>query len=350
MLKAFIRNNKLIVLPVLVFFLAAIVIAISLKLFGTGLFSPSSKDNQQNEQIAPSKIVLPEGKKLIIPAPITEESPLSIVVERALFPSEFKRIALTFDTGCLRERKPGYTTHLGWILEPAMKILDVLDQYNVTATFFPQATWLEDYPEVGQEIVSRGHSIGNHTLTHIYFAEIEYDEIIDELRESTRIIEEVTGCRPYIYRPSFGYYTDYHRQIFTREGYPYTLMWSVITQDSYRYGVWGELVTPNYIAERALNYADDGGIILMHSLPQTARALPMIITSLRDEGYKFVTIYEMLPPPPENLGQTIYLTRKGDTLESIAGLFGITVEEIMEVNIPQISFRALTASITGWSR
>jgi nucleoside recognition membrane protein YjiH len=62
MLKAFIRNNKSIVLPVLVFFLAAIVIAISLKLFGTGLFSPSSKDNQQNEQIAPSKIVLPEGK------------------------------------------------------------------------------------------------------------------------------------------------------------------------------------------------------------------------------------------------------------------------------------------------
>lgn len=76
----------------------------------------------------------------------------------------------------------------------------------------------------------------------------------------------------------------------------------------------------------------------------------MIITSLRDEGYKFVTIYEMLPPPPENLGQTIYLTRKGDTLESIAGLFGITVEEIMEVNIPQISFRALTASRTGWNR
>ena len=343
-MKPFTRNHKPVVFPLLLLFSAALITSG----FGTALFPPSARNEVQSEQINPGKMLLPEGTKLIIPAPITEETLLSTVVESALVPSECKHIALTFDTGCLRERRPGYAVCLGSIGEPALEVLDVLDHYNVTATFFPQATWLEDYPDVGREIVRRGHSIGNHTLTHVYFAEIEYEEVVHELRESTRIIEEVTGIRPYIYRPSFGYYTDFHRQVFTREGYPYTLMWTVVTQDSYRFGIWGQLVTPNYIADRALTYADDGGIILMHSLPQTAKALPMIITGLRDRGYEFATIYEMLPPPPENLGQTVYYTLQGDTLEKIAAIFGITVEEIMEVNIPQLSFKALNYSRRGW--
>lgn len=327
--------------------LAAAIIFTFFMITGTTLAAPSTK-NSRLETADPGEIILTEGTKLIIPAPLTEASPLSTVVEHALLPSDAKRIALTFDTGCLRERRPGYALNLGLICEPAMAVLDVLDRYNVTATFFPQATWLEDYPEVGREIVKRGHSIGNHTLTHIYFAEIEYDEAVHEVRESTRILERVTGFRPYIFRPSFGYYNDFNRQLFAREGYPYTLMWTVITQDSYRFGIWGQLVTPNYIAERALTYADDGGIILMHSLPQTAEALPMIITGLRDEGYEFATIYEMLPPPPQDLGQTVYYARGGETLASVAGFYGISVDEILEVNIPQISCGALLDSKILW--
>ena len=326
--------------------LAAAIVFILFMLAGTALAAPSTENNRAGA----GKLVLAEGTRLIIPAPLTEASALSTVVEEALIPSEARRIALTFDTGCLRERRPAYALNLALICEPAMAVLDVLERYNVRATFFPQATWLEDYPEVGQQIVKRGHSIGNHTLTHVYFAEIESDEALHEIRESTRILEEVTGCRPCIFRPSFGYYTDFHRQLLAREGYPYTLMWTVITQDSYRFGVWGQLVTPNYIAERALTYASDGGIILMHSLPQTAAALPMIITGLREEGYEFATIYEMLPPPPEELGQTMYQARGGETLEGVAELFGISVEEILEVNIPQISYGALRAPGRGWCR
>lgn len=345
-MKPFTPNGKPTNFPLLLLLFSAVFITSG---WGTNPLPPSAQGGGQTEEVDPGGTVLPEGTKLIIPAPITEETTLSTVVERALVPSEFKRIALTFDTGCLRERRPGYDLNLGWISEPALKVLDVLDRYNVTATFFPQATWLEDYPEVGREIVRRGHSIGNHTLTHVYFEGIEYDEVVHEVRESTRIIEKVTGIRPYIYRPSFGYYTGFHRQVFASEGYPYTLMWSVVTQDSYRFGVWGQPVTPNYIAERALTYADDGGIILMHSLPQTAIALPMIITGLRDEGYEFVTIYDMLPPPPENLGRTVYYTHKGETLGNVAAFFGIAVEELLEVNIPSISSKALMGSKYGWS-
>ncbi len=344
-MKSFKSNGKPTALPLLLLIFSAAFVA---TICSATLFPPSARGEEQPLEADPGKVLLPGGTKLIIPLPFTEESPLSTVVESALVPSQSRRIALTFDTGCLRERRPPYAYNLDWLDEPALAVLHVLEQYNVTATFFPQATWLEDYPQVVRKIVEKGHSLGNHTLTHANFYELEYDEVIHEVRQSTRLFEEVASFRPYIFRPSFGYYTDFHRQVFSREGYPYTLLWTVITQDSFRFGVWDQIVTPNYIADRALTYADDGGIILMHSLPQTAKALPMIITGLQEQGYEFVTVYEMLPPPLENLGQPVYHTVEGDTLEKIAAAFEVTLEELLEVNIPQISFSAFHALRKGW--
>ncbi len=281
------------------------------------------------------------GQTLVIPVPLCERSPMSIIVERGLLSEEEKRIALTFDTGCLQPRKIGLTDHLEWLSEPVLLLLQHLDDYGIKATFFPQGTWLQDYPRVGREIVRRGHSIGNHTLTHVHFQEITLEEAASEVRQATRVIEETTGIHPYIFRPSFGYFTEYNSRVFAREGYPYIALWTVITQDTYPYDIWGNPMSSGYILWRALNYADDGGIILMHSIPKTVQALPALIKALESKDYTFVTIDEMLPQTPAELGPVIYTVREGDCLTGVAEMFGITVEEIITANLTDKHHRSL---------
>lgn len=109
---------------------------------------------------------------------------------------------------------------LQWLWEPSITLLQILDRFDVPATFFHQGTWLEDFPLIGEEIISRGHAVGNHSLAHADFRELSYEEIIHELQELTRIIEESTGVRPYLFRPPFGAYNGTILQILSMEGYP----------------------------------------------------------------------------------------------------------------------------------
>jgi len=274
-----------------------------------------------------------EGQEIIIPLPVNRDTPSSRVVDRGLSQSAEKRIALTFDLGCLRERKAAPASELEWLNEPTISLLLILERYGVKATFFPQGSWLEDHPYLGREIARRGHGLGNHSYTHRSFLDLTNAEIIDELRKSNRVIEAVTGFRPYYYRPTFGLYTDSHLKIFAGEGFPYTIMWSVASLDSAKVGPWGP-ITPASIIYLVVGWADDGKIVLMHDQPNTVKALPSIILALRRKGFTFVTLDEMLPPP-EPVNPVKYTVKKGDTLEGIARRHGVSVAEIVAANISE---------------
>ena len=233
-----------------------------------------------------------------------------------------KQIALTFDTG--------------WLFEQTIPLLNVLDQYDVTATFFTRALWVEDHPDLGREISKRGHSLGNHSLTHPHMKEMSAAEIRAEIRESTEIIQRVTGVTPYLFRPPYGEYNSTVLEILAEEGYPYTIMWSVDTLDwaaGTTMTVEGKqvLIDTEFIINRVLNKASANGIVLMHvGGPSTVEALPRIIEGLRNQGYTFATVYEMLPKP--ETGPIYHTVKSGETLYSIAKRYGVGIEEIIAYN------------------
>lgn len=254
----------------------------------------------------------------------------SILIEKGTVSPGSKQIALTFDSG--------------WEYTHALPLLNILDRYGVKATFFPRADWLKTHPDLGREIVKRGHTMGNHSKTHPDMTEkakISEAKIREEMRESTRIIQEVCGVRPYLFRPPYGAYDTRLLDILGEEGYPYTIMWSVDTIDwdaGNMRSVGGKqtLIDEDFIVNRALNNASNNGIILMHIGGDTAGhltvpALPRIIEGLRDQGYSFTTVDKMLPPPASG-GQSSYTVQKGDTLYSISRRYGVSVQQLIDAN------------------
>ena len=193
-------------------------------------------------------------------------------------PTSEKVIALTFDDG----PHPVYTR----------QILDILYKYHVKATFFMIGRLMERYPDIVQDVLRRGHVIANHTYTHPGNIELDTSaQVIRELEQCEQVIERMTGKRAYYFRPPRGLIDSTVFSIAQDEGYQ-TILWTVSADHH-------DAPTPELMAERVLKLSRPGGIILAHdgSFPtrwKDVAATPLIIERLRKQGYRFVTIPELL--------------------------------------------------------
>ena len=186
-----------------------------------------------------------------------------------------KRIALTFDDG----PHPKYTP----------EILDILDQYDVKATFFVIGTNAEGYPDIIKREIETGHEIGNHTYTHTRLPSMNDETLKQELSSCEKAIE-AAGYTPYFFRPPEGKYDEEDLETIARFGYS-VVLWTVDTED------WSGVST-DHIVNAVRNQIKDGGIILCHdfltSKCHTPEALRIIIPELLAQGYEFVTVSELL--------------------------------------------------------
>jgi len=204
----------------------------------------------------------------------------SKVIESGIDNQKTKRIALTFDAG--------------WLYENTETLLNLLDKYNVKSTFFARGLWVKDHPDLASEIINRGHTLENHSLTHDHIITKTDAEVQNEIRLTTDIIRETTGYLPELFRPPYGEYDERLLRILKAEGYNYTIMWTVDSHD------WAEelngiKITKDYLVNRVLDNASDNGIILMHvGGYETINALPEIIIGLKSEGYELVKVNGML--------------------------------------------------------
>jgi len=262
------------------------------------------------------------GQVLIIPAAEGGGLNAAQVINNGTLPSSKKQIALTFDAG--------------WLYDQTIPLLNVLDDYGVKATFFPRALWVQDNPDLGREIVKRGHVMGNHSLTHANMKELSAQQMRHEMQESTRIIRDVTGVKPYLFRPPYGEYNQLLLEILSETGYPYSIMWTVDTLDwtagtTRNVGGKQTYIDVDFIVNRVLNNASDKGIILMHiGGASTVQALPRIIEGLQNKGYQLVTVDQMLPRPGS--GTINHTVKSGETLFSIAQRYGVSMQQIIEIN------------------
>lgn len=205
----------------------------------------------------------------------------SRVITSGLVTSSQKQIALTFDAG--------------WEYDQTIPILNVLDTYGIKATFFVRAYWIRDNLTLAKEILRRGHSLQNHSLTHPHMNTMTEAQIRYEFTESTKIFNDNLGIRPTLFRPPFGEYNSTVLRIAGEQGYPYSVMWTIDTHD-WAVTLNGVTITTDYIVNRVLNNATDRGIVLMHiAYAKTPQALPRIIEGLRASGYTFRTVNQMVP-------------------------------------------------------
>lgn len=96
-----------------------------------------------------------------------------------------------------------------WGADNTEKILDVLDEYGVKATFFVVSAWAEQYPDTAKAIVARGHELMNHSSKHDHYNSLTADQIVSDVNKCNDVIEGLTGVRPTLIRCPFGEYDDH---------------------------------------------------------------------------------------------------------------------------------------------
>ena len=179
-------------------------------------------------------------------------------------------IALTFDDGPY----PKVTGH----------ILDVLEKNGVCATFFVLGSRIEGREDVLTRMEELGCEIGNHSFSHADLTRLSKADCQRELSDTDAEIRRVTGHEASVVRPPYGYY---NKTVMSAAGRP-LILWTVDTND------WRGKA-PGEIADYVIQQAKEGSVILMHDQQtQTADAMEMIIPTLIEEGFRFVTVSELI--------------------------------------------------------
>jgi peptidoglycan-N-acetylglucosamine deacetylase len=197
-----------------------------------------------------------------------------------------KIIALTFDDG---PNEP-YTS----------RILDVLKQYNVRATFFLVGNNVSLYPDTVQRMLAEGHVIGNHSYSHNANHALSFFAYKD-VQKAQQTILEAAGVSPHLYRPPHGKKSPWELQMIKNRGF-IVVQWSISTNE-----LCG--TTAQELARQIVSKAHPGGIILLHDgygishntnrsdKQVTVDALAYIIQQLQAQGYNFVTIPALIDVP-----------------------------------------------------
>lgn len=175
-----------------------------------------------------------------------------------------------------------------WGADKTQKILDTLTEYDIKANYFVVGFWAEKYQEMLKKLSDSGRvEIGTHSNTHPHLPKLSANQMSLELSTSMDIIKKITGKDVDLFRPPFGDYSDTILTEAEKLGL-YTIQWDVDTLD------WKDLSAAD-IATRVLNKTQNGSIVLMHNDGKnTAEALPAIIEGLKNKGYSFKTIGEMI--------------------------------------------------------
>lgn len=204
---------------------------------------------------------------------------------------ERKAVALTFDDG------PGPQT---------LELLAYLDAEKIRATFFQCGMYVQRYPEITQRMHAAGHEIGNHTWSHKRlspgrghrFGFPSLRLMYRELAHTQRVLGQVCGVRPHLFRPPFGKRWIGLDAVLRRLGLR-NVLWTVIGHD----WEWPAEKIAAYLLDRCV----PGAIICLHDgrdlenpcdISETIAALRLLVPALRAQGYRFETVSALLMESP----------------------------------------------------
>ncbi|WP_418792259.1 delta-lactam-biosynthetic de-N-acetylase [Phosphitispora sp. TUW77] len=187
-----------------------------------------------------------------------------------------KQVTLTFDLGYEKE---GLTP----------RILEILKQNNIKASFFVTTHWIKKEPELAKQIISDGHILGNHTVKHKSLPILSDNEIKQEILGWEDIAKDITGYQiKYKYmRPPMGEYSERTLRLTKNLGYR-TAFWSIAIKD------WLPMGGPEEAIKGITAQLHNGAVILLHGNSEdVVGGLDRIIKGIRKRGYGIVPIYKI---------------------------------------------------------
>ena len=185
------------------------------------------------------------------------------------------------------EKKVAITFNCAWKADDIPEILEVLERYEAKATFFILGQWAKDNPSAVKMIAKAGHEIGTHSNTHPDMAKISMDEARKELFRSCEHIEKAGGGKPKLFRAPSGSYSSELIKTAAEMGFV-TIQWDVDSRD------WKDK-TAGEMIESVTKNVGKGSIILFHSGKEnTLEALPQILEILKNGGYDFVKVSDLI--------------------------------------------------------
>lgn len=194
--------------------------------------------------------------------------------------SKNKTITLSFDDGPDLNYTP--------------KILDILRKNNVKATFFVVGSQIEKYPAIFKRMVREGHDIASHGYRHLKITELTANQLKSHLKQNTALIKKYKAPVSLVYRPPYGALDPITIQTISKQGYKIAL-WTIDSRD------WRSLNKSQVIKNVVPNFKN-GYIVLQHcaaeskkeNLSGSVQALPEIIKAARKEGFRLVTVSQLL--------------------------------------------------------
>jgi len=232
-----------------------------------GLFLSScsslKKDSKKGAQAAPQP-----APYQVPPSPVAGLSYSRVSVSGGPY------LALTFDDGPHATNTP--------------RLLDILAQRGVKATFFVVGTNAKAHPGILKRMVAEGHEIANHTWSHPNMTTLSQASLKREMDLTRDAVIAATGIAPRVCRPPYGA-TNASVKSFLMSEYRYpTIMWSVDPLDWKQPGAAA-------VADRLVAGASNGGILLVHDIHKgSVDAMPDTLDRLLAQGYKFVTVSQLL--------------------------------------------------------
>lgn len=185
-----------------------------------------------------------------------------------------KQVAISFDAA--------------WGNDDTQQLIDILKEYDVPATFFVVGAWVDKYPESVKALNDAGHQIQNHSNTHPHLPQLSKTQMKDEIESCNKKIEAITGKCPTLLRPPYGDYDNALIEVMDELNMK-TIQWDVDSLD------WKDTATPENICQRVTSKVKNGSIVLFHNdADHTPAALPNILKCLKDEGYEFVFIEDLI--------------------------------------------------------
>jgi len=191
-----------------------------------------------------------------------------------------KVVAFTFDDGPNETYTP--------------QLLDILARKEAKATFFLLGKHVEKYPEIVKRIHSEGHEIGNHSFKHSFLPLYSKSYVKRQIESTSALIEKTVGTMPIYFRPPMGLFTPSMLDAISESGMT-AVVGEVYPRDPYNPGT-------DKIVERVMSRIEPGSIIILHDSgtfgkvdrSQTIKAVSIIIDRLRERGYSFLTVGELI--------------------------------------------------------
>lgn len=243
---------------------------------------------------APDAITTPEASASIEPTQTTPPAPVTNIEQLqpknetfmqpksldGIDPFNDKVVALTFDDG------PGPYTE---------QLIETLRENNAVATFFVVGNRIADYPGMVKQAYENGNEIATHSYSHPGASEwkgLSAEGQLEQYKQANDAIEAETGLRTLFDRPPGGNMTEEKAAQIGRE----QVNWSVDPEDWVKTNRDADIVYNNVVegSEKG-GYVKDGAVVLSHDIYQsTVEAYARIIPALKEQGYKFVTISQMM--------------------------------------------------------